>query len=321
MFHMQQYIEAIDVPNTAKVAQYVFNKVTKNFDKVVFEELTVDALNELILGLHPKCRKEISIICYIFRRYAEWLYEQGFDVDRFLYANVQAVDQKKLWNQAKPKAGRRFISYADYKQITHDIGVYEDYNSLYYETLFSSIFEGIYSDDMSVLKNLRGSDIDGTTVTLHEDNGHTYKLTISEELSKNLQELAQIDIWKRPNKNGICNVSTIGLYPDTVFKIEKRVTSSDKSQKFSYYGKLRRIKNEYIGHSLSPLNLYASGIVYRAQGKLEKYKISLKEAFADNCRNRIVYEVITGELIRCNGVIAVENFRELVKGHIDDLVN
>lgn len=249
--------------------------------------------------------------------YAEWLYEQGLATDNALYQHVRAIDKKKLWKEAKPQAEKKFISYAQYKSVLHDIGLYEEYNPIYYEALFASIFEGIYNDDLSVLKNLRGSDIDGTIVTLREDNGHIYKLKISEELSKKLQELACTDIWSRPNRYNICNVPAIGLYPDTVFKVEKRKTASEKSQRFPYYAKLRKIKDEYIGYNLSPLHLYASGIIYRVKYLLGKHNISLEEAFADNCRNRVAYTIIANELERCNSIIEVGNFRELVKGHVD----
>ena len=65
------------------------------------------------------------------------------------------------------------------------------------------------------------------------------------------------------------------------------------------------------------MHLYASGVTHRIKFLLEKQNISLAESFADNCRNRLATAIITAELERCNGIMEIGNFRELIKGHID----
>lgn len=312
MSHIQQFIGSRENPNTAKVAKYVLKNATTDI-----ENLSAEELKEFILELRPKSQKQITTICYILGAYAEWLSEQNSDRASILRQNVQAIDKKNLWKIAKPKAEKKFISYTQYVNILHDINVYEEYNPLYFDTLFSCIYEGIYCDDLSVLKNLRGSDVDGTTVTLHEDNGQTYKIKVTPALANKLKELANFDIWKRPNRYGICKVSMTGLYTDAVFKVEKRTTTSENARRFPYYDRLRKIKDEYVGYDLSPLHLYASGVIHRIKYLLEKHNISLTEAFADNCRNRVATTIITNELERCNGIMEIGNFRELIKGHID----
>ena len=193
----------------------------------------------------------------------------------------------------------------------------EEYNALYFEMLFSCIYHGIYNDNMSVLKNLRGNDIqeDGM-VMLKEDNGHTYRIKIPERLAKDLKQLSTINEWVRPNRFSLCHVEMKGVYSDSCFKVENRSTSSEDSYKFSYYSKLRKISKEYIGHSLLPLQLYASGIVHRIKDELDKNGITLEEAFAKNSRNRTAYMIIEKELIRSNSGIEISNFREMVKGHL-----
>jgi hypothetical protein len=230
---------------------------------------------------------------------------------------IQSLDKKLLWAKAKPNAKKKFISYEQFNRVAHEISVYEDFNALYYETLFKCIYEGIYNDDLSVIKNLRKSDIDGNTVTLREDNGHVYKIKVSESLVKDLKQLADINIWERRNRFGVCKVDMRGVHSDSVFKIEDRSTASNDSYKFTFYAKLRKIAKEYLEYSLLPLQLYASGIMYRIKMELDKNDISLEEAFADNNRNRMAHLIIQKELIRCNSNIELGNFRELVKGHLN----
>ena len=57
--------------------------------------------------------------------------------------------------------------------------------------------------------------------------------------------------------------------------------------------------------------------MYRIGLQLQKYDISLEEAFAHSNKNRIVNKIIADELERCNCNTEVRNFREIVKGHID----
>lgn len=115
----------------------------------------------------------------------------------------------------------------------------------------------------------------------------------------------------------MCQVDVKGVYPDSVFKVESRATNSENSYKFSYYSKLRKIAKEFIGHSLLPLCLFASGIMYRIKMELEKNNITLEEAFSQSNRNRITHMIIEKELIRTNSGIEIGNLREMVKGHID----
>ena len=170
---------------------------------------------------------------------------------------------------------------------------------------------------MSVIKNLRKSDINDNIITLREDNEHTYKIKVSERLAKDLKQLADITTWQRRNRFGTCNVEMRGLYNDSVFKIENRSTASNESFRFTFYAKLRKIAKEYLEYSLLPLHLYASGIMHRIQMELEKNDISLRDAFSENNRNRMIHLVVQKELIRCNSSIELGNFRELVKGHLD----
>lgn len=311
--NMKLFIDSIESPNSKKVVKFALRNIKNNI-----ENLNAMEMEQAILDKQPSSPKEIITIIYILSSYFKYLQEQDIIKDDNAYQIIQSLDKKILWQKCKPNAKKKFISYEQYKRVIKDIAMYEEYNALYYEMLFSCIYYGIYNDDLSVIKNLRSSDInDDGIITLHEDNGHNYKFKVSERLAKDLKQLANINTWERRNRFGVCKVDMRGVYPDSVFKIESRSTASDNSYKFTFYAKLRKISKEYLEHSLLPLQLYTSGIMHRIKVELEKNNISLEEAFANNSRNRMAHLIISKELMRCNSGIEVGNFRELVKGHLD----
>lgn len=313
MTNIERFINSIESSNSKKVAQYALKNINDNIENYNLMEL-----EQLILDRKPNSPKEIVTVCYILGSYSKWLQEQNIIDNDNLYQLVSSLDKKLLWKKSKPNAKKKFISEKDYQRVIKDIATYEEYNSLYYELLFSCIWNGVYSDDLSVIKNMRKLDIDDNgMITLRKDNNHTYKIKIPEKLAMDLKKLADITMWQRPNRYGICNVEMRGMYNDSIFKVEHRSTSSNGSYRFTYYSKLRKIAKEYLEHSLLPLQLYASGIMHRIKIELEKNNITLKEAFSDNNRNRLAYSIISKELIRCNSGIETTNFRELVKGHLE----
>ena len=312
--NMERYIGSIESSNSQKVIKHIFKRV----DAEDIESYNFMQMEQTILNASPNSPKEIITIIYVLSSYLKYLQEQSIIDNDNAYQILQSIDKKLLWKKAKPFSKKKFISHEQYQRVIKDIATYEEYNALYYELLFSCIWSGIYSDDLSVIKNLRKSDInDDGTIILNEDNGHTYKFKVSEKLAKDLKQLASINTWQRRNRFGICNVEMRGLHSDSVFKIENRSTASNDSFRFTFYAKLRKIAKEYLEYSLLPLQLYASGIMYRIKIELEKNNISLEEAFANNSRNKTAHLIIEKELVRCNSGIEIGNFRELVKGHLD----
>lgn len=303
------FIETLKTPNTIKVVNSL--RAIGQYD---YTNCSVDYLEKIILSMKPNSMRAITTICYVIGLYAKYLGD-----DR-LYNIVQEIDRNSLWIKAKPDASKKFISHSKFEEVYYDVGIYEDFNSFYYQTLFKCLYEGIYNDDMSVIKNLRASDIKGNIVTLREDSGHSYNMEVSVEFAIDLKELSCIDTWERNNRYGLCKIKTEGLYSDSCFKVENRKGSSEYSYRFSYYRMLRKISKEYLEYNLLPLQLYVSGIMYRIGLKLKEYDISIEDAFANENRNRIVGKVISDELSRCNYDIEVRNFREIVKGHLDVFV-
>ena len=312
--YIQEFIDSTESLNTRKVFMHVFKKIDTNN----IENCSPIQMEQLIIDSQQSSPKSIITTIYVLSSYAKWLQENNIINNDNMLQILQSLDKKLLWQKCKKTAKKKFISHQQYEQIIKDIATYEEYNALYFELLFSCIYHGIYNDNLSVIKNLRASDIqeDGM-VTLREDNNHVYRIKVSERLAKDLKQLSTINEWVRPNRFSLCHVEMKGVNSDSIFKVENRTTNSEDSYKFSYYSKLRKISKEYVGHSLLPLQLYASGIMHRIKVELEKNNISLEEAFAQNSRNRTAHMIIEKELIRSNSGIEIGNFRELVKGHLD----
>ena len=301
-----EFLETIDSPNTRKTF-----KSLRSLGDYDYSNCTPEQLEQIILEMKPNTHKAIITICYSLGVYAKYL------GDDHLYQMVQGLDRKAIWEKAKPNATQRFISHSNFEKVYHDIGVYEELNSLYFQTLFRCVYEGIYNDDMSALKNLRASDIRGNVVTLREDNGHEYHLEISSKLAADLKELGDLHTWERKNRYGVFEMPIDGLHHDSCFKVEKRKEGSEYSYRYSYYRLLRKIAKEYLEYSLLPLQLYVSGIMYRIQRKLNQSGLWIDYAFAEQNRSRLVGEIIADELARCNYNIEVKAFRQLVKGHLE----
>lgn len=300
------FVETLDAPNTKRVVNSL--QAIGDHD---YSDCTQTELEQIVLSMNPNSPRAIITICYVIGLYARFLQNDK------LYHMAQDIDKSALWLIAKPNASKKFISHINFEEVYNDIGIYEEYNALYYQTLFKCLYEGIYNDDMSVIKNLRASDINGNIVTLREDNGHSYEIKISSEFAEDLKELASINIWERKNRNGTCRIKISGVHYDSCFKAEVRKTSSEYSYRFGYYRILRKIAKDYLEYNLLPLQIYVSGIMYRIRLKLEEHNISLEDAFADQNRDRLVNKIISDELERCNCDTEVRNFRQIVKGHLD----
>ena len=133
MKNIQDFIEETELQskNSAKGAKFVFKKV--NEDIITYD---VHKLKDLILRMQPNCHKDIVTFCWGFGAYAKWLYEHNIVDSNILYEEVQKIDKNELWELAKSNARRKFISNEHYHLIIEDIELYEEYNSLYYKTLF-----------------------------------------------------------------------------------------------------------------------------------------------------------------------------------------
>lgn len=276
---------------------------------------SVEDIERIILDLQPTSIRAITTICYAFGLYAK------FVGDNNAYNNLQNVDRNNIWKIAKITAPSKYISFKRFLDVIHDIAAYQETNALYYETLFRTIYEGVYNDDLSVVANLKGSDINikENIVELHTDEGYSYKMLLSSELLNNLKELSEIDTWEQKNRYGVYTVDITGKSPDSCFKMNhKNLKESDNSAyRFSYYKRLRYIAKEYVEYSITPAQIFVSGIMHRICSELENNNVSIERAFAYNNKDEMVNGIINKELSRCEYDISSSAFREQVSGYLE----
>lgn len=295
------FVDSIESENTAKIARSMSYIGEHDYNCV-----TPPMIDAVVLDMKPKSMKDITTTLYIMSLYAVHLGNKDMEY------MIRSADRKLLWRMAKPNAPRKFISPSEFEDIYDSILKHEEHNAVYYASLFASIYYGIYSDDLGALKNLRASDINGTSVHVGD-----IVIDIPIELSRNLLSLADSNTWWRNNRYGAYKVSTKGLHDDSCFKVESRNGTTEYTYRYSYYRMLRKIAKEYIGRGLTPLQLYVSGIMSRLSKRLDDIGVTLEDAFSDNNKSRSVGKVIRDELDYSGYDIEVRNFREIVKGHID----
>lgn len=300
------FIESIESPST--------KKVVKSYDIIGtydYTDCTFTDLEQIVLDMKPKSPREIGVIFFVLKSFAEYL------GDKNLINIVDGINKKTLWKKAKPMAEQKFISYTEFMNMYRRIDMEEDYNVLYYRTLFRSIYEGIYCEDLSVLKNLRASDINKNIVTLHKDDGAVYDLEISNELAEDLKELSQINYWERANRYNSYKLDTVGKYQDTCFKVEPRkgFFMEDRVRN-NLYVHLKKVTKKYLDFDLHPLHLFVSGIMYRIGLKLKDNSMDLKDVFNDG-RDKKVVDIIKNELERCGYNCELTTFKYLVSSHLD----
>lgn len=293
---------------TRKLAETTYKQIG-DYD---YNNKSIADIEAVILSLKPQSETSIRDIKYVVSAYIEYLGNNS------LAEQVRKINNSDLYSKAKTDAKQRFVSYSDYVEMCKNINMHEDFNRVYYKSLVMSIYEGIYNDDLVVLKNLRASDVNAAEcwVTVHGENeDDVYTTPITKELADNLIELGKIHTWERLNRYGTVSIPVTGVYPDSCFKLEMRVDGMEYYN--CYYNRLRKMYMEYLGYSVSPARLYISGLMHRIATKLKERGFTLRDAFINNRRNIEVKAVIEAELKKSGNRIPIQNLRSLVRGNLD----
>ena len=303
----EEFITSLSSDKSASVARSLSS--LGEFD---YTDCDVEMVTQAVLSTNPTSIAGVSTACTYLKKYAEFLGN-----DR-LVKIIVGLDKREILGKAKLKS--KYISYGRLQEILHDIDVWEEHNSLYYQTLFWSVYEGIYCADLSVIKNLRAKDIDGEKVTLRPDTGESYELVIPIELSKLLIELAEVNVWEQTARYGYINLPLIGSYPDSCFKMVKRDDSEITVDKVRMYcfRRLKKIATDYVEFNISIRNIYISGIMHRIQIRLDEAGYSVEDAFSFNRKKPEISAIISDELKRSHFDGTPKAFRALIAGHLND---
>ena len=238
--------------------------------------------------------------------------------DKPLFNLIRKIDIYRILKLTQGNMKHTYLSQSEFQDVYNAIGAYDEdtfyYNSVYYQSLFWAVYAGIFNDGLSVLKNLRASDIDGNIITLRDDDGEEWKLNVPEQLVLDFITLVNDSVWRRRNRNGLCEIHTEGLFYDSVFKVDIRTPNSKYSYSSTYYTMLRRIAVEYLGYTLAPKNLFISGIINRIK---EQYGKS-DELFVEGIKisDPVLVDIFNKEAKRCHYSVAFWNFRQTIFGRI-----
>lgn len=320
--YIDDFLESLESPNTKKVVKNILAKTNvENTDLQMFGDRVV--ITGFILNTKPNSVKAVTTTLYTIKKYYQWLYENG-KIDKNVLEAIDDINRLDVWEQAKASnhTTKKYISNKEFEETCHDIGMNEDYNANYYETLFRALYEGMYSDDeLSVIKNLRRRDIniDDSTVTLHRDDGQECKLKVTPRLAEDLYDLSKLEVWERPNPRGICKINLVGLHSDSCFKKEERNTQTDNWYN-CYYSKIRKVAKEYLGRPIKPVDIYISGIMHRLSVIFRERDLDMVEAFKKNGGTSQTSNLIERELFRSNYNNTVGAFREMVNGYVEMFV-
>lgn len=285
------------------------------------ETITAEELKQIIIDKQPKSKREITVILNSAARYARYC---NNDQLLSVIEEIRAMGRANIWTIAKPNAEKIYISNKEFKIAMIGLNPNDpdeefEENTLYYRTLFWAVYEGIFNYNMSVLENLRASDIDleNRSVTLRDDKENTYIMNeMSEQLLIDLIQCSKLLYWEQKKRgNSLARYDMVGKYPDACFKAV--TTKAKQNLRAGYTAKLKKITTTYYDGQISPTHIYYSGIAYRVAERLKTNDISLEEAFRPNNNSFLQKKIIEQELIRSHYKNPVSKFKEIIDSHLE----
>ena len=290
-------------------------KVQSVCDFDIVMDMSQDELSGLLIEVHPTNARSISCYLNMLRRYAAYVgHERFIEISK-------GIDTTTIWNQYNTSSDRkrRYLSHSEFQSMLFNMQMEDVMNVNYYITLMQAIYEGIYSDDMSALTNMRGQDVRGNIVIVRCDNKEPFELEITSDLAERLRELAELNRWERKNRSGEFTVAIEGNYPDSCFKVENRNYVVDRDYKDCYYRYIRKVvEMTELDFPLRAKNLYISGIMHRVKEQLESKGMTLEQTFAFKRRWGDDVEIVRKELERVHYPYVYRDFTKLVTGYIAD---
>lgn len=301
------------------------NEKTRNNYKFYFDALdrnnidissdsiaNMEQLENIFVQLGFNSFNSIISFRYVLKSYSIFIN------DKPLFNLIRKIDIYRILEKIQGNMKHTFLSQSEFQDVYSTIGTYDEdtfyYNAVYYRSLFWAVYAGIFNEGLSVLKNLRASDIDGQSITLRDDNGEEWELDIPEQLVSDFITLVNDSVWYRKNRSGLCKIHTEGMFYDSVFKVDIRTPNSKYSYCSTYYTMLRRIAVEYLGYTLAPKNLFMSGLINRIKeqyGKSdEEFRLGIKNS------EPMLVELYRAEAKRCHYTVDFWNFRQTIMGRI-----
>jgi len=287
----------------------VIDSVNSSFDLFLCD---IKELIDLLINSKPGSKYTLINRVGLLRAYAKWCIDNKKESNKDVLTMLDSLDIDDIWDKLKYVVDQKYINHAQYLDITAELE-WEDYNALYYKTLFMAIYEGIYDKDLYSIRHLRARDIrNDCHVLIKKRSGNLY-LKITEELRNNLIELSKIDIWESFSYRGENPAKTImrGEYPDSVFKVTTKSLSSitTKSFKEFCYNKFKKIYKNYLGFKLKPHSLYLSGLMHKIQIRCKEDSYNINDIFSLHKKDAFFTNYVTKILTENGYEYSVYRFR------------
>lgn len=309
----QKFMDANINERTRNNYKFYFDALDRNNIDISSDSIAnMEQLENIFIQLGFNSFNSIINFRSVLKSYSVFINDKPF------FNLIRKLDIYHILEITQGKMKHTFLSQSEFQDVYNSIGAYDEdtfyYNSVYYQSLFWAVYAGIFNDGLSVLKNLRASDIDGNIITLRDDDGEEWKLNVPEQLILDFITLVNDSVWRRRNRNGLCEIHTEGLFYDSIFKVDIRSPNSKYSYSSTYYTMLRRIAVEYLGYTLAPKNLFISGIINRIK---EQYGKS-DELFVEGIKisDPVLVDIFNKEAKRCHYSVAFWNFRQTIFGRI-----
>lgn len=303
----QEYLDQIPNPSTATIM-----KTYAPYGDYDYSDITKDEMVEILLKTNPSTYRGAKSAVQALKKYLMYINAtHALDV----LSQIGASEFAKYVVSVSPNP---YLTQEDLQDVLDFIDMSDSPNTLYIRSFVRACFEGIYSEDLSALINLKARDIKGNTVTLIDSNGSPYEFEISHDLAFDLIELAKEDKWYRKNRLGTFSaIKMSGYAPDTCFK-SKSYTDLDNIQKMklSYWRITRNLGNEY-GRKFSPKTLFISGMICRIEQQVADFGLTMMDVLSDWNTDSIGFELIRQEFDRCHYYVDPLSFKETVRYALD----
>lgn len=309
----QKYMDVIANERTRKNSKFYFDALDKyNIDVSSDNISSLEQLENIFVQLGFNSFNSIIGFRSLLKSYSIFIN------DKPLFNLIRKIDIYRILEKIQGNMKHTYLSQSEFQDVYNSIGAYDEdtfyYNSVYYKSLFWAVYIGIFNDGLSVLKNLRASDVDGNIITLRDDDGKEWKLDVPEQLVLDFITLVNDSVWYRKNRSGLCKIHTEGIFYDSIFKVDIRSPNSKYSYSSTYYTMLRKIAVEYLGYTLAPKNLFMSGIINRIKEQYGK----ADELFVEGIKtsDSILVDIYNQEAQRCHYEVGFWNFRQTILGRI-----
>lgn len=269
----------------------------------------------------PISKREITVMLTTAARYAKYIND---DYLLNVIEQVRDIGRSSIWEIAKPNAEQSFFTRKEFEVVMKGLNPNDpdegfEENTLYYRTLFWAVYEGIYSYDMSVIENIRASDIDliNKQITLRDNKDNIYVMNdMPEQLLNDLILCSKLQYWEqRKRGNGISRYDMIGKYPDACFKALS--SRAKQNLKAGYQAKLKKVTTAFFDSKISPPHIYYSGIAHRIADRLKENDISIDSAFRKRNNAFLPVSIIRQELERSHYNNPVHKFKEIIDSHLE----